>query len=135
MTYLLDTNACIEVLRGRSTTLKARLAASRFEDLALCSIVWAELLYGTRLAEYPNRELLRLRRALGDWPRLAFDDEAAECYADIRAHLKRTGQLIGANDLLIAATALANRRILVTHNTAEFARVPGLAIEDWEAQT
>ncbi|AUB83825.1 type II toxin-antitoxin system VapC family toxin [Candidatus Thiodictyon syntrophicum] len=133
MSYLLDTNACIEVLRGRNATLKARLAATRFEELSLCSIVWAELYCGVRLAVDPSRELVRVHTAFGNWPRLPFDDPAAECYGEIRAHLRRAGQLIGANDLLIAAIAHANGRILVTHNTSEFGRVPGLVIEDWQA--
>lgn len=108
MRYLLDTNVCIEVLRGRNPAMKERLAASPFEDLCLCSVVWGELHYGVLLARDPDRERERLRSALGAWPRLPFDDAAAEAYADIRAQLKRTGNLIGANDLLIAGIAVAN---------------------------
>lgn len=132
MSYLLDTNACIEILRGRNQTLRAHLAATRFDDLALCSVVWAELHYGARLAQDPQRELARLRSAFRNWPRLPFDDQAAEYYGEIRAHLKRAGQMIGANDLLIGAVALAHGRTLITHNTDEFGRVPGLTIADWQ---
>ena len=63
---------------------------------------------------------------------LPFEDAAAEQYAALRANLATAGQLIGPNDLLIAAIALANGLTLVTHNTAEFGRVPGLVIEDWQ---
>ena len=63
---------------------------------------------------------------------LPFDDRGAEEYANIRAHLVAQGNTIGPNDLLIAATALANGLIVVTQNSTEFSRVPGLAIEDWE---
>jgi tRNA(fMet)-specific endonuclease VapC len=66
-------------------------------------------------------------------PSLPFDDRAAEVYGRIRAHLTATGMAIGPNDLMIAAIALANGLTLVTHNTAEFSRVPGLTIEDWQA--
>ena len=63
---------------------------------------------------------------------LPFDDSAAEEYGRIRAHLANLGTPIGPNDLLIAAIALANKITLVSHNTAEFSRVPGLILEDWQ---
>ncbi len=134
MRYLLDTNVCIEILRGRNTALKASLAARELSDLALCSIVWAELQCGAQLAQNPQAELAKLQAAFGTWPRLPFDDAAAECYGEIRAHLQRAGDLIGGNDLLIAAIAQTNELTLVTHNTNEFARVPNLQIEDWQGQ-
>jgi tRNA(fMet)-specific endonuclease VapC len=132
MRYLLDTNVCIEILRGRNLALKARLAAKSLNELGLCSVVWAELQCGARLAQNPQQELARLQDAFGDWPRLAFDDPAAEAYGEIRAYLQRAGRLIGGNDLLIAAIAQANDLLLVTHNTGEFARVPNLPVEDWQ---
>jgi tRNA(fMet)-specific endonuclease VapC len=132
MRYLLDTNVCIEILRGRNPSLKTSLAARNFVELALCSIVWAELQCGAQLAQNPGQELARLQNAFGHWPRLPFDDPAAESYGEIRAHLHRTGSLIGGNDLLIAAIARANGLTLVTHNTHEFARVPDLPLEDWQ---
>ena len=61
-----------------------------------------------------------------------FDDLAAEEYGRIRAHLAGLGMLIGPNDLLIASIALANGLTLVTHNTREFSRIPGLKLEDWQ---
>jgi tRNA(fMet)-specific endonuclease VapC len=63
---------------------------------------------------------------------LPFDDPAAEEYGRIRSHLANQGIAIGPNDLIIAAIALANKLTLVTHNTSEFSRVPGLALEDWQ---
>lgn len=68
----------------------------------------------------------------GRFRSMPFDDEAARHYGEIRATLETKGRLIGPNDLLIAATALAGDLTLVTHNTAEFSRVPGLRLEDWE---
>ena len=62
---------------------------------------------------------------------LPFDEKASPYYADIRANLSKRGELIGSNDLLIAAIARANGVILVTRNTDEFKRVIGLQIEDW----
>ena len=66
-----------------------------------------------------------------EYPALA-DDRDAECFGKIRAELKRRGELIGPYDMLIAAQAVARNMILVTNNTAEFARVPELVIEDWK---
>src|SRR5580704_157122 len=63
---------------------------------------------------------------------LPFDDRAAEEYGRIRAHLAAAGTPIGPNDLMIAAIALAKQMTLVTQNTTEFSRVPGLALEDWQ---
>ena len=133
MRYLLDTNVCIEILRGRNPGLKSRLAAQSLNDLVLCSVVWAELQCGARLAQNPPQELAKLHDAFGHWPRLPFDDAAAEAYGEIRAHLQRAGRQIGGNDLLIAAIAHTNDLTVVTHNTGEFARVPDLPVEDWQA--
>ena len=63
---------------------------------------------------------------------VAFDDAAAQAYGTIRADLEQAGRPIGPNDLMIAAITLASGLTLVTHNTDEFQRVPGLTIEDWE---
>lgn len=135
MRYLLDTNVCIEILRGRDAALKAHLAAQNLQNLILCSVVWAELHFGAHLAKNPVQEFARLRHAFGHWPRLPFDEAAAEAYGDIRAHLQRTGRMIGANDLLIAAIAQSREFTLVTHNTSEFSRVPDLSIEDWQVDS
>lgn len=132
MSYLLDTNVCIEILRGRNSALKMRLATKSLNELVLCSVVWAELQCGARLAQNPQQELAKLLDAFGDWPRRPFDDSVAEAYGEIRAHLQRAGRLIGGNDLLIAAIAQTNGLTLVTHNTGEFTRVPHLPVEDWQ---
>ncbi len=63
---------------------------------------------------------------------LPFDDRCAHEYAKVRANLAKKGTPIGPNDMLIAAVALANGLTLVTHNTAEFSRVVGLTLEDWQ---
>ena len=94
-------------------------------------ITLSELLYGTKLSSKPkkSREALDafiLHLAVLDWGK-----DAAEHYADIRADLKKRGQLIGSNDLLIAAHARSLKAILVTNNVREFARVKGLKVENW----
>ena len=130
--FLLDTNACIQILRGRSEPLKTRLLQVASSDLAICSIVWAELLMGAHLSPrgYPaERAKLDGFLQLVQFP---FDREAAEHYAEIRSHLQPIGQLIGERDLQIAAIARSRDLTVVTHNVREFNRVPKLIIEDWE---
>lgn len=132
MTYLLDANACIGLINGTAPSLAARFRRESPASLCLSSVVRAELVFGARNS---GRAAENLRLIGAFWEpliSLPFDDHGAEHYGLIRAELKRQGRLIGANDLLIAATALAYAVTLVTHNTREFGRVPGLNLTDWE---
>lgn len=134
MRYLLDTNVCIRYLNGRSPAVKERIRTTNREDIAVCSIVKAELFYGAMRSNNPQRNLARQQQFLNSFISLPFDDCSALIYGEIRAQLTALGTPIGPNDLQIAAIALANNLILVTHNTREFSRVDGLQIEDWEQQ-
>jgi tRNA(fMet)-specific endonuclease VapC len=100
--------------------------------VAICSVVVAELVYGGYRSAQPVKTLSQVRTFCSQFVSLPFTDAAAEEYGRIRAHLAALGTQIGPNDLMIAAIALVNGLILVTHNTAEFSRVPGLTIEDWQ---
>ncbi len=132
MTHLLDTNSCIDHLRrGAASHVTARLGAAKPGSVVLCSVVVAELLYGAHRSAQTARTLSQVQAFCAPLISLPFDDRAASDYGRIRAHLASRGTPIGPNDLLIAAIALANGLTLVTHNTAEFSRVPGLALEDW----
>ena len=95
-------------------------------------MVKAELLYGAARSQQPERNQAQLQRFFSGFPSLSFDDQAAAAYGTLRAALEASGTPIGPNDLMIAAIALASGLVLVTHNTAEFSRVPGLQIEDWQ---
>lgn len=132
MPYLLDTNTCIQHLRGRSTAITRKLATLQAAEIQLCSVVRAELIYGALRSADPAHNRRLVEHFCGRFVSLPFDDRAADTYATIRADLAATGRLIGPNDLLIAAIALANTVVLVTHNTSEFGRVAGLMVEDWE---
>ncbi len=132
MKWMLDTNACIRYLNGRSPKLRARLNAVKPAQLCVCSIVKAELFFGAAVSNDPATTLAHQRLFLLPLPSLSFDDAAAESYAEIRADLTRRGQPIGPNDTLIAAICRANHVTLVTHNVGEFSRVAGLQFEDWE---
>ena len=101
-------------------------------DIALCSVVKAELLFGAHRSEQKDNNLQLLQKLFAPLHSFDFDDKAAEHYAQIRADLTAQGNLIGANDLMIAAITRANKATLITHNTGEFERVQGLMIEDWE---
>jgi tRNA(fMet)-specific endonuclease VapC len=132
MTYLLDTNAWIQFLNIPNAPVTQRLALFQPNDVRLCTVVMAELYYG---AWKSSRQEINLARLQGLWSQFEivnFDHRSASVYGRIRANLESQGTPIGGNDLLIAAIALAHNLILVTHNTREFRRVDGLAIEDWE---
>jgi len=131
--YLLDSNVCIALMRRTSTKVAGHFLKHRLSDVSTASIVAAELMAGACLSQARERNLEVTRDFLASLRQYPFDKACLEHYGELRARLTRAGQLIGPNDLLIAATALAHGAILVTHNTAEFSRVPGLLIEDWEA--
>jgi len=131
VTYLLDTNACIAYLTGRSSRLAARIRSVSPRDLVLCSVVKAELLHGARKSARVEANLERLNAYFAPLASLPFDDLAAEHYGVIRAELEQRGTPVGPNDLMIAAIARAHGLTLVTANLEEFGRVPALRIEDW----
>ncbi|MDR1213891.1 MAG: type II toxin-antitoxin system VapC family toxin [Propionibacteriaceae bacterium] len=130
--FYLDTNACVVFLRGKSEALRDRLLAEPPSRLAVPSIVEAELLLGARLSADPDATAAAVRAFLGPFTVEPFGSAAAPHYAVVRATLRKRGELIGPNDLIVAATVLAAGGVLVTHNTKEFARVPGLLLEDWQ---
>lgn len=134
MKYLLDANACVGWLRNNQPTLVARVNATPPDDIRLCSVVVGELEYGVEKSPLAFRPANAARLALfrAKYGSLPYDDSAAEEYGRIRAVLATAGQLIGPNDLMIAAIARLHGLAVVTHNTAEFGRVHGLSVEDWQ---
>ena len=132
MLWLLDTNVWIQFLKGRDAELQSRIERADTITLRVCSVVKAELLLGALGYANPISRAERIHDTLSPIESFPFDDAAAtEHYARIRHGLQRQGQVIGPNDLLIAAICLAHDCTLVTSNTAEFSRVPGLKCEDW----
>jgi tRNA(fMet)-specific endonuclease VapC len=113
--YMLDTDMCSYVMKRSSRAVLTRLRAVPVTDVCISVITKSELLYGVEVSP---------RRA-------QFSDDAATHYAQIRADLKRRGQMIGANDLFIAVHARSLGLRLVTNNTAEFGRVKGLRLDNW----
>jgi tRNA(fMet)-specific endonuclease VapC len=134
MLYLLDTNVCVRYLNGRSQQVRDRVLATPTDEMAVCSVVKAELFFGAMRSNNPVQTLATQQGFLNRFTSLPFDDEAALIFGQIRAHLNRMGTPIGSYDLQIAAIALTHNLTLITHNTAEFSRVNDLAIEDWEVE-
>jgi len=128
---MLDTDICVDIMRGRSPAIRSRLERTRPGEVAVSAIVAAELWTGVmksrepKVAEDEVREFLSYVEVL-DWP-----VEAGRVYGGIRARLEASGNQIGAMDLLIAAHAVHEKAGLVTRNRAEFRRVAGLRLENW----
>ena len=132
--YLLDTNACVLYLRQRDPGLIQHFGVHRPDEIRLCSVVVAELYFGAFRSpqQYQAANLSLLAQFFPQFISVPFTDAAAEIFGRIRANVMARGVMLGPYDLQIVAIALAENLILVTHNTREFSRVPGLQIEDWQ---
>ncbi len=132
MKYLLDTNTCIRYINGRALQIRVKMSTIPRSEVVVSSISKAEMFFGSAKSQTPERSLEKQIEFLETVGVLSFDDTAAHTYGPMRAELERNGVAIGQLDMLIAAIALANNLILVTHNVSEFSRINGLQIEDWE---
>ena len=131
MNYCFDTNTIIYYLKGQYPGILQRLRAQVPESILIPEIVRAELLYGVAKSQQREANAKRVQAFLEPFTLLPFAGPAVEHYADIRIQLEGQGQVIGPNDLMIAATVRAYGATLVTHNIKEFKRVPALNVEDW----
>ncbi|MFA7240013.1 MAG: PIN domain-containing protein [Sulfuricellaceae bacterium] len=130
MRYLLDTNIIIAAMKGAAPVV-ARMETLPASALILSSIVLAELEHGAEKSLRKVSNQAHLRRIAARLAPVSFDAAASRWYGIIRTDLEKRGQLIGPNDLLIAAQALSSAAVLVTDNTGEFSRVAGLSVENW----
>ena len=128
--YLLDTNILIATLKGRGK-IRRRLESEQLGAIRLSAIVLGELEFGAEKSAYGERNRARLAALAQRLPLVGIDYNTTGHYGKIRALLERQGTPIGANDTWIAAQALAIDATLVTDNEREFARVPGLSLENW----
>lgn len=129
--YMLDTNTCIHLIKHRPASIQRKLFPLPVGEVAISSMVSAELWYGVAYSQKRKENEAALKDFLQyvdilDWPK-----EAALLYGEIRAKLRTKGTPIGAMDLLIAVHGLFLNTIFVTDNQKEFERVPGLKIENW----
>jgi tRNA(fMet)-specific endonuclease VapC len=131
MTHLLDTNVWIAAMRGNGVVVE-RLCALAPGDVGISTVSLYELYAGVERCADPEREGRKVQRLTDMVPLVPFDADAARHTARVRWHLEQQGQRIGPYDLMLAGQALSLGVVLVTHNTAEFQRVPGLSLEDWQ---
>jgi tRNA(fMet)-specific endonuclease VapC len=129
--YLLDTNICLYIRQNRPEQVLRHFRRLRPGEAALSVITYGELLYGANKSTHRSDGLELLREVARLLPPLALPESAGESYGIIRAELERKGELIGNNDMWIAAHALASDLTLVTNNEKEFRRVSGLRLQNW----
>jgi tRNA(fMet)-specific endonuclease VapC len=129
-TWMLDTNTLSDLIRNPRGALVQRLSSIEPDAVATSIVVACELRFGAR-RKGSDALTSRVEQLLGALTVLPFDEPADQHYADIRTALERAGTPIGSHDLFIAAHARSRGMTLVTHNTREFERVPGLSVEDW----
>lgn len=128
--YLLDTNIVIYVLKRRPKEVLEvfNINASR---MAISSITLSELLYGAEKSQNIDRNLEAIEEFISHLDVLPYDAKASQHYGQIKAALEKKGEIIGENDIHIAAHAISQGLILVSNNLREFKRVPNLAFENW----
>lgn len=128
--YLLDTNICSDLIKNPHGQVAQRLFEVGVSHIGINWVVEAELRFGAKL-KGSIKLTERVDALIRELPVLEMQSNLAEHYADIRTQLTQQGQLIGANDLWIAAHARSANVILVSHNVKEFQRVDGLKLENW----
>lgn len=127
---LLDTNICIYIINAKPPAVLQRFRDYPMGEVGVCTVVAAELAFGVAKSGSPrNRHALEL--FLAPLTLMPFDEAAVWAYGSLRAELERQGKQIGALDTMIAAHALSQQETLVTNNSSEFARVPGLRLDNW----
>ena len=131
MKYYLDTNICIYFLKGMNENIRRILLEKHPDEIKICSIVQAELLYGAEKSIKKEENLKNIEEFLFPFQIVPFGEKESNSYAKIRAELEKEGRIIGPNDLLIASTVLENDGILITNNVKEFERVKNLRIQNW----
>ncbi len=131
MTYMLDTNICIYVIRKKPEKVLQRFRDELDDGICISSITLAELEYGMKHSSNPVKNEQALLRFLVPLSVLPFGTAAASEYGEIRTYLQSLGTPIGPLDMLIASHARSEDMILVTNNVREFERVPNLELENW----
>jgi tRNA(fMet)-specific endonuclease VapC len=131
--YLLDTNICIYIAKQRPISVLQKFQELSVGEVGMSIITYGELFFGVHKSEHLRKSLHILNELTHIIPPIPMPIQAGECYGNIRASLNAKGIPLGNNDLWIAAHAQAERLILVSNNTREFARVDGLKLENWAA--
>ena len=131
MKYLLDTNIISYLMRGTYPSLAEKIFTMQPSDMAISSVTLFELQYGAEKKHWGDTLRNRMWQFLSPFTILPFDASDAISAGNIRAYLTNHGQPIGGYDVMIAAQGMARNLVVVTHNTGEFERIPGIQLEDW----
>lgn len=129
--YLLDTNICIYIAKHNPASVRQRFAQHSANDLVMSVITLGELRFGAEKSQFKEKALTVIEELAHLMNVEELTESAAEHYGQIRAELQKSGQIIGNNDLWIAAHARSQDWVLVTNNEKEFLRVEGLKVENW----
>lgn len=129
--YLLDTNICIYIRQNRPPKVQARFKRLKPGEAVLSVITYGELVYGVQKSQQKPKALQQLAELTQLLPVIALPEDTGYIYGEFRAALEKQGQVIGNNDLWIAAHAKAANLTLVTNNEREFKRISGLKIQNW----
>jgi len=129
--YMLDTDTCSYIMKRSHPGLLEKIRQVPLQEQIVSVVTVAELLYGVRLSGKAKQARAAFDAFIRHLEAREWDWDAAAHYADIRSDLKKRGQMIGSNDLLIASHARSLEAILVTNNTREFHRVKGLKLSNW----
>jgi tRNA(fMet)-specific endonuclease VapC len=129
--FLLDTNICIQIRRRRPPGVLARFQRLKSGEVVLSVITYGEFMYGVEKSQFREQAARQLSELIGLLPVMDLPPRAGESYAAMRAALEARGEMIGNNDLWIAAHAKATGLTLVTSNEREFRRIPGLKVQNW----
>ncbi len=127
---MLDTCICVDYLRAKNEKLLRRVRECS-HDVSISAIVAAELFHGAYHSKRVEENLRDTVELISNFDVVPFDEPEAKAYGQILDSLQRKGQVIGSNDIMIAATALIRNAVLVTNNTHEFSRIDGLKLDDW----
>lgn len=133
MKVMLDTNICIYIIKRKPESVLKHFLDYRVGDVGISSITLAELRYGVAKSKYKEKNAKALEEFTIPLEIVSFDEASALAYGEIRSALEAAGSPIGAMDMLIAAHAISLGVQLVTNNTREFSRIPGLTLLDWTA--
>lgn len=131
--YLLDTNICIYVAHKKVESVLRHFRRVSPGEAAISVVTYGELLFGATKSARRQESLATLRAFISLVPAIPLPEEAAEAYGFLRFDLESRGEPISANDLWIAAHALASGLTLITNNEGEFRRVRGLKVQNWAA--
>ena len=129
--YLLDTNICIYVLKNSYPALTEKIFSYNPSLIAMSSVTVFELEYGAAKSNWGERTRQRLCQFIAPFTILPFDNDDAVTAGRIRGLLEKQGNTIGPYDYQIAAQGISKGLTVITHNTREFERVPGIILEDW----